>query len=77
VDKVQYKGFVISPAPQQLRDSGRWTMSLYIQRHRESVTEKNFSTEKTIPTKEEAAQQCVVYGKQIIDGEATSTVDGL
>jgi hypothetical protein len=72
-------GFAISLAPQQLRDSGRWTMYVYFAKHRaEGVKEVNFTADNAFQTKEAAAQHCVAFGKGIIDGEsATCVVDDL
>ena len=68
----EYKGFIINPAPHRLTKSGRWTINLTILRHRDDkgeTPEKLFSTGTTCKTKAEAIQQCIEFGKRIIDGE--------
>ena len=72
---VEYKGFIINPAPYQLTESGPWTLSLTITRHRDSegeTREKNFSTSDAYDSKEEAIQHSINFAKRIIDGEVKS-----
>jgi len=77
--RVQHKGDVIAPAPQQLRDRSRWTMSLYIQKDSEGAfREKHFTAGNTFATQEEAALHCIILGRRIIDGESQNcTLDDL
>lgn len=71
MSEIPYKGYLIKPAPLQLRDSGEWTMELVISKHRgNSVAERKYSAGNTFKTEEEAIQHCINFGKQIIDGDS-------
>ena len=71
MSEIPYKGYLIRPTPLQLRDSGEWTIEIYISKHRgNSVTERNYSAGNKFKTEEEAIQYCINYGKQIIDGDS-------
>lgn len=74
-----YKGFEITPGPQQLLDTGEWTMNLYIRKWRTSgISEKKFHAGNTFATREEAGQHCVRFAHLIIDGKSQNcTVDDL
>jgi hypothetical protein len=76
-----YKGFLITPGPFQLAESGRWTLEISITKHRDEIGETRiikFSASNTFGTKKEAIQHCLYFGKQIIDGELENlTVDDL
>jgi hypothetical protein len=76
---VSCKGFEISPASQQLRETREWTMNLCIRKHHGGETrEKNFHTANTFKTKEEAEQHCLRFAQQIIDGQSQNcAVDDL
>ena len=70
MSEVQYKGYVIRPAPVPLA-AGGWNLKVYIEKHRDSgVTMMDFSSSSTFKTPEEATEKCVILGKQIIDGKA-------
>ena len=68
---VDYKGFEISPAPYQLRDSGEWELRVVIRRHHDArgeTLEKPFTGKQTYKSKEEAEAHAIKLGKQIVDG---------
>ena len=68
--RAAYKEFQILPTPQQLADSGEWTLSIVIEKHTgDAVVFRNFSTANSFPTKDEALQRCLEFGRKIIDGE--------
>jgi len=70
MDKVLYKGYEIIPAPNQSRDSGECTINLYIVIDKGNErTERKFFHHDTYKTREEAINQCINFGKQIIDGK--------
>ncbi len=70
MSEIPYKGYLIRPTPLQLRDSGEWTIELYISKHRDnSITQGKYSAGNTFKTEEEAMQHCINFGKQIIDGD--------
>ena len=65
-----YKGFVINPAPLPLAEGG-WNLQVYIEKHRDSdVTMRQFSAGNIYETEQEAIKNCLIFGKQIIDGKA-------
>ena len=71
MSEIPYKGYLIHPAPLQLRDSEEWTIEICISKHRDdSVTERKYSAGNTFKTEEEAIQHCIDFGKQIIDGDS-------
>lgn len=78
-DTVIYKGYEISAASQQLRDTGRWTTRAYVTRHKErQTTEKEVSAANTFATKEEADKHSLEFARQVIDGKiAGCTADDL
>ena len=69
---INYEGFEISSASLQLADSSDWTLRVSIVKHRDSQDVTNqqfFDTANTYPTKEEAEQHSIEFGKKIINGE--------
>ena len=76
--KINYKGYVIRPAPLRLAD-GRWNHQVYIVRQRgNGLIEKKFFSTTSFATQEEAVTHCIVFGKQIIDGTVPNcSVDDL
>ena len=70
MENLPYKGYLIHPTPQQLTNSGEWTLEFYIAKHCEdSITERKFSADDIIKTKQEAIEHCINFGKQVIDGK--------
>lgn len=65
-----YKGHEVHPAPEQLTETGEWTVRVFIAHNkgRETV-EKPFSASNTFKTQEEAVKHSLIFGKQIIDGK--------
>jgi hypothetical protein len=69
--EIQLKGYIIIAHPQQLLKNGQWTVNISIEKRRAgSVTNRQFSAANNYPTKEEATEHCLNFGKQIIDGQA-------
>ena len=69
---MEYEGYVINSASQQLTEAGEWTLRVSITKHRDSqgvTNEKLFDTTNTFASKEEADAQSVKFGQKIIDGE--------
>jgi hypothetical protein len=69
---IKYKGFEVSPASHQLRDSGEWTLDTVITKHHDSrgeTLEKKYSGKNTFKTEAEANAHSIEFGKQIIDGK--------
>ena len=74
--EFQYKGYVITAIPDQLAESGRWTVKVSIEKHSPSgVMQRPYSAANTFPTEEEAIKHSLNLGKQIIDGEAEVSLD--
>lgn len=68
---IPYKGYVIRPTPSRLADTGEWTVELYIAKDNGSeIKERQFSAGNKFKTQGEAVQQCINFGKQIIDGKS-------
>lgn len=79
MNNIVYKGYIIMPAPHQLQDSGEWTINLYIaiEKGNERV-ERGFNAVNTYKNKDEAIQHCIIFSKQIIDGQVKNcTVEDL
>ena len=78
---IDYQGFLITPRPFQLAESGRWTLDILITRHRDEIgetLEKKISANNTFDSKEDAIFHCLNFGRQIIDGKIENlTVDDL
>jgi len=67
-DIIEYNGYEIQASPYQLAESKRWTVNIYILKHRGShTTSRNFSSSNTFLTKEEAVKHCFAFGMKIID----------
>jgi hypothetical protein len=67
--RAPYKGYVIDARPHQLAADGRWSRDIYIERHdSEGVKVNHYMGAVTFETKDEAIQQCIGFGVQIIDG---------
>ncbi len=69
---IDHEGFEISPATQQLADSGEWTLRVSIVKHRDPqgvTNQKFFDGKNTFQSKEEAEQRSIEFGKKIINGE--------
>jgi len=60
-----YRGFEILSRAYQLADSGSWTVELEIRRNGRT---RSFSVNERYATEKEADVECVVLGRQIIDG---------
>ena len=66
---ILYKTFEISPAPEFLVDSGKWTLRTLITRHNDNDTFEGFFSGKNLfDFKEQAELNSIEYAKQIIDG---------
>ena len=68
--KFQYKGFEIEAIPYQLANMDFWTTHIYIWKHQgDSSTNKEFSANKPFGDRDEAINNCLDFGKQIINGQ--------
>lgn len=75
VNRVEYREYVIEANPHQLAHDGRWTLNTNIERHDDAgVKCSPFHGSNTFPTKEEAIQHCINFGRQIIDGQVAGCV---
>ena len=69
-ETLKYKGYQIRLTPQQLAESKRWTLRLWIENHTgPEVFEKLFSGNATFGSADEAARAGVEFGMRIVDGE--------
>jgi hypothetical protein len=69
--RVKYKGFVVEAQPLPLV-GGRWDLRVFIERHTgDSVLVTQYSAANTFSTEQEAAQHCIAFGQQIINGNVT------
>ena len=69
---MEYEGYEISSAAEQLSESGEWRLRVSIVRHRDSqgvTNQQFFSTDNTFASQEEADIQSIEFGKKIIKGE--------
>ena len=70
-EKQQYKGYVISPVPNKVRDEEAWTLEIRIWKDDVAGPKiRPFSAGSTFPTREEAIEHCYRFGRQIVDGDA-------
>jgi hypothetical protein len=78
-NEAYYKGYIIGASPYQLADSGEFTINISIRRDTGSAVKKRrFHAANTFKTKKEAIDQCIDFGRRIIDGEyANCTVSDL
>jgi hypothetical protein len=77
---VTYKNFELTPAPEQLADSGRWTLKVVITKHHDSKNESltsPYSNENTFETRDEAVGAALDFGKAIIDGHTSLSITNL
>lgn len=71
-DKIEtaYKGFFIETNPEQLIESGYWTIKVWIGKERGgSVSGRYYYASNKFKTKDEANTYCFDFGRRIIDGE--------
>ena len=69
---IEYKGFVIRPAPEYLVDLKCWSVKVWLDRHSgDAVHMKHFTAKQTAATEEEAVAHSLEYGRQVIDGQIT------
>lgn len=69
---MEYEGYEIDSATQQLTESGEWTLRVSIAMHRNSqgiTNQQFFDAANTFSSKEEADIQSIEFGKKIINGE--------
>ncbi len=67
-DAVSYMGYLIEPASHRLTDSGEWTIEITICRDTgRQIKMRGFSAAGTFKMKDEAIQNCIDFGRQIID----------
>ncbi len=68
MDRISYKGFEISPAPEKLADVGEWSLEVYISGEEGGrLRGGKFFASNTFPTKEQAIQHCQDFARRIID----------
>lgn len=68
---MTYNGYEIRTVPQQLADSGEWTLKIVILKHRsDQVASRQFNASSTFKSRDEAVKHCFVFGQQIIEGKA-------
>ncbi len=67
MDRISYRGYDISPAPQELA-VGEWSLEVYISSEEVSRprTMKFFASNR-FPSKERAIQHCYDFARRIID----------
>ena len=77
---VTYKGFELSPSNLQIADSGRWDLTIQITKHhdiRNETLTATYTANKSFETKAEAEIEAIRFGKDIIDGNTNSSIEGL
>jgi hypothetical protein len=79
MDVLSYKGYKIHAAPDQLTDTGEWTINIQIFHDRgDEIRSRQFCADNRFKTRVEAVAHCFNFGRQIIDGKSENcTVDGL
>jgi hypothetical protein len=62
---IDYKGYKIRAVPNQLADSGDWSLDILIVRDTGSeIKHRKFGSSNRYKTKDEALQHCFNFGKQ-------------
>ncbi len=66
---IKYRGFIITPSPKKLAETGEWSINVLIKKHHETeALNCPYSAEGTFPTKEEAERASSKFGIEIING---------
>jgi hypothetical protein len=64
-----YEGYKIHAAPNQLADTGEWTLNIGIfHDHGNEMRLRKFTAANSFKTRDKAVAHCFNFGKQIIDG---------
>ena len=75
VEEMLYKGYALTARSLQLRDSGKWSLAVYI---RKNNAVRPFSASNTFDTQEEAIGRSLHFGRDIIDEKVSGcSVDDL
>lgn len=70
---IKYNGYLIRPSTFQIEDSGEWSLELYIGKDKNyEYAERKFWKNESFKTKTEAVNQCINFGKMIIDGNVSN-----
>ena len=66
---AHYKNYELEPSPDRLVETGRWSTHIIIILHiGDHHIQKDYSSDETYKTKEEAENASIIFGQQIIDG---------
>lgn len=68
---VTYKGYTIQPALRHLVDTGQWELNVFISwpAGDDEEDSRHFVKTGRYATEDDATTQCIVYGRQIVDGQ--------
>jgi hypothetical protein len=67
---LSYKGYLIKASSKKIAESEKWVSELCIGKSFESqVPAREFSSANQWDSEQEAIDNCVMFGKQIVDGE--------
>jgi hypothetical protein len=69
-DPVEYKGYVINPAPYPYSDPERYSVRAMIARHSgQDVNVRPYDSGTFCDTRAEAEERSIEFAKQVIDGQ--------
>ncbi len=72
MNTIEYKGYEVTSASEQLAGSSEWTLRVSIVKYRYTINITNqqfFDAKNSFSTKEEADSKSVEFGRNIIDGK--------
>lgn len=67
MNNVKYKGYEISPASNQISESGEWDLRVIINKENYNQS-KEFVGKNTFDSREKAEERAIKFGKFIIEG---------
>ena len=67
MSSVKYKGYEITPAPDQVSENGEWDLRVVINKDNNSQS-KEFVGKNTFDSQEKAEERAIKFGKFIIEG---------
>jgi hypothetical protein len=67
---IEYRGYVITPAPRLRREPPVWTLEVHITPAGRLLGKRRCRTKNTYDTQEAAIAGCLELGRRVVDGTA-------
>ena len=74
-NSIEYNGFTIEPTTRLRSDPHGWTLEVRITPRDNRAEPRRCRAPNTYPTKEQAIERCLVFGRRVLDGKAVRKVD--